>query len=151
MAQNTYECLFLLDSNRYAKDPGGVSGSIPTMIQAAEGEVLASRLYNEQKLAYQIEGHKKGTYWLTYFRMEGAKMGELNRACQLNGAVLRHMAIKLDERVAPHLVAAARGETIPGEEEPATEDATKPAGEPTAEPAAEPAAETAAETATETA
>lgn len=122
MAQNTYECLFLLDSNRYAKDPGGVSGSIPSMIEAAEGEVLASRLYNEQKLAYPIEGHKKGTYWLTYFRMEGAKMPELNRACQLNNAVLRHLAIKLDPRVAPLLIAAARGEAVPGEE-PAAETA----------------------------
>lgn len=146
MAQNTYECLFLLDSNRYAKDPGGVSGSISNMIQDAEGEVLASRLYNEQKLAYQIEGHKKGTFWLTYFRMEGAKMTDLNRACQLNGAVLRHMAIKLDARVAPHLIAAARGETIPTEQEAAAEAATDAPAEPAAE-AGEPTAEATTETA----
>ena len=36
LAVNTYECLFLLDSNRYAKDPGGVSDSLPQMIQKME-------------------------------------------------------------------------------------------------------------------
>jgi small subunit ribosomal protein S6 len=117
LAVNTYECLFLLDSNRYAKDPGGVSGSLPEMIQKFEGEVLASRLWNEQKLSYQIEGHKKGTYWLTYFKMDGQRMPELNRACQLNGAVLRHLVQKLDNRIAMHMVAAARGESVPVAEE----------------------------------
>lgn len=137
LAVNTYECLFLLDSNRYAKDPGGVSDSLPQMIQNMDGEVLASRLWNEQKLSYPIEGHKKGTYWLTYFKMDGQRMPALNRACQLNGAVLRHLVQKLDDRIAPHMVAAARGETAP-EEEAAPEKTAETAAETVAKTTAEP-------------
>ena len=38
------------------------------MIEEAGGEMLVSRLWEERRLAYPIEGHRKGTYWLTYFR-----------------------------------------------------------------------------------
>ena len=71
MPTNTYETLFILDSNHYARDPGGVSKQIEDIISGAGGKVLVNRLWMEQKLAYQIDGHQKGTYWLTYFEMEG--------------------------------------------------------------------------------
>lgn len=110
MAQNVYECMFILDSNRYARDPGGVSSQLPDLIKKCDGEVLASRLWNEQKLAYPIEGHRKGTYWLTYFRMESGRLVEFNRACHLNENIVRNLTLKVDPRLVDALVAHARGE-----------------------------------------
>lgn len=112
MAQNVYECLFILDSNKYAKDPNGVSAQIPAMIEKHGGEVMVSRLWNEQKLAYPIEGHRKGTYWLTYFRLESTTLPQFNRECQLNGNVLRQLTLKVDPRLVDVLVAHARGERV---------------------------------------
>lgn len=109
MATNVYETMFILDSNRYARDPNGVSGTIPEMIQKFEGEVLVSRLWNEQKLAYPIDGHRKGTYWLAYFKLDSSKLSELNRAIQLNEAVVRSLTIKIEPRLVEPLVAHARG------------------------------------------
>ena len=109
MARNVYECLFLLDSNRYARDPGGVSGSIPSMVEKLGGEILASRLWNEQKLAYPINGQRKGTYWLTYFRMDSARIAEFSRACRLNDAVMRNMVLKVEPRLVDALVSHALG------------------------------------------
>jgi small subunit ribosomal protein S6 len=83
--------LFILDSNRYARDASGVSGTIPSMIEKLGGEVLANRLWNEQKLAYPIKGHRKGTYWLTYFRLDSARLTEFNRQCRLNENILRNL------------------------------------------------------------
>lgn len=117
MSQNVYECLFLFDANRYARDPGGVSGAIPTMVEGAGGEILASRLWNEQKLAYPIRGQRKGTYWLTYFRMDSNKLTEFNRACQLNDNLLRNLVIKVEPRLVEALVAHAQGKAP--KEEPA--------------------------------
>lgn len=128
MARNVYECLFILDSNRYARDPGGVSGTIPQMIEEFEGKVLANRLWNEQKLAYPIDGHQKGTYWLTYFEFESTRLPELNRACQLNEAILRQLVLKIDPRLVDAMVAHARGETLqPEEADQAGEAAEEPA------------------------
>jgi len=103
--------MFILDSNRYARDPNGVATKLHEMIESCGGELLASRLWNEQKLAYQIRKHRKGTYWLTYFRMESTKLNELTRACQLNDNVLRNLTLAVDERLVDALVAHARGET----------------------------------------
>lgn len=114
MASNVYECMFILDANRYARDPGGVSGRIPQMVEQFSGEMLASRLWNEQKLAFTINGHRKGAYWLSYFRMEASKVAAFNRQCQLNEDVLRSLTLKVDPRLVDALVAHARGEPLPG-------------------------------------
>jgi small subunit ribosomal protein S6 len=105
--------MFILDPNRYARDPAGVGGQIPQMIEKCGGEVLASRLWNEQRLAYPIQGHRKGAYWLAYFSMEPAKVGKFNRACQLNENVLRNLTLKVEPRLVETLVAHARGEARP--------------------------------------
>jgi len=115
LSTNVYESLFILDSNRYAKDPGKVSGQIPELIEKCGGEVLVSRLYVEQKLAYPIEGHRKGTYWMTYFRLDGEKVTQFNRECQLNDNILRHLVLKVDPRLVDTLVSHARGESTGGE------------------------------------
>ncbi len=112
LASNVYECMFILDSNRYARDPNGVSGQIPTMIEQSGGEVLASRLWNEQRLAYPIRGQRKGAYWLTYFRMETEKVVEFDRSCRLNDNVMRNLTLRVDPRLVDTLVAHARGEVI---------------------------------------
>jgi small subunit ribosomal protein S6 len=49
-----YEGMFILDSNRYGRDPETVSNQIPAMIQALGGEILVSRLWEERRLAYPI-------------------------------------------------------------------------------------------------
>jgi len=109
LAAHVYEGMFILDSNRYARDAAAVSGQIPQMIEELGGEVLASRLWNEQRLAYPIKGHRKGTYWLTYFRIEGDQLSALNRQCQLNDNILRNLILKIDPRLVDAMVAHARG------------------------------------------
>lgn len=110
MTQNVYESMFIFDSNAYARDPSAVSGAVPRMVEQCGGEILVSRLWNDQKLAYPIDGHRKGTYWLSYFRMDSSKVVEFNRACRLNDNILRNLTLKVDPRLVEALVAHARGE-----------------------------------------
>lgn len=109
MASNVYECMHILDSNRYARDPSGVQESIDGIVTKVGGEILVSRLWNEQKLAYPVNGHRKGTYWLTYIRIEGNRLVELERAFKLNDNVLRSLTLKLDSRLVDPMVAHALG------------------------------------------
>ncbi len=117
MAENVYECMFIFNANSYAKNPAGVGKAVEEMVKAVDGEILASRLWNEQKLAYPINGHRKGAYWLTYARMESTTISKLNRACQLNDSILRHLVIKIDPRLVDTMVAVAKGEAVPDAEE----------------------------------
>ena len=114
LSANVYECMHILDSNRYARDPSGVQESFDSTVTKFDGEILISRLWNEQKLAYLVDGHRKGTYWLSYIRVEGSRLVEMERAFQLNENVLRTLTLRLDERLVEPMVAHALGETVSG-------------------------------------
>ena len=107
MAVHVYEGMFILDSNRYARDQVGVSDQIPQMIEALGGEILASRLWEERRLAYPVNGHRKGTYWLTYFNLESDQLTILNRQCQLNENIVRMLFLRVDPRITDVLVSHA--------------------------------------------
>ena len=108
MAANVYEAMFILDTNRYGRDPAGVSGQIPALIQQLGGEVLANRLWEERRLAYPINGHRKGTYWLTYFKLDAALMVQVRRQCQLNENIIRCLFLQVEPRIVDALVAHAQ-------------------------------------------
>ena len=95
MALNVYEGLFIFDSNRYSRDQGGVSGQVAEMVRKFDGEVLVSRLWEERRLAYPIKGQRKGTYWLTYFKLDSAQLTLLNRQCVLNENIVRSLFLKI--------------------------------------------------------
>jgi small subunit ribosomal protein S6 len=104
LATNVYEGMFILDSNRYARDAAGTVSQIPTSVEQLGGKMLASRLWEERRLAYPIKGHRKGTYWLTYFRLDGDKLTNLTRQFQLNEGILRNLLIKIEPRIADAMV-----------------------------------------------
>ena len=108
MAESVYEGMFLLDSNRYGRDPEGVAGQIPKLIQEAGGKMLVSRLWEERRLAYHIKGHRKATYWLTYFQLDGKRLVDVNRKCQLSASILRALFVKIDPRIVDALVEHAQ-------------------------------------------
>lgn len=104
MAANVYEGMFILDSNRFGRDPEGISGQIPKVLQEAGGEVLVSRMWEERRLAYPIKGHRKGTYWLTYVRLDSQALSEVKHRFQLSDSVLRSMFVQVDPRIVDTLV-----------------------------------------------
>lgn len=115
---SVYETLVIFDSNKYAQDPAKVGNQIAALVQKLGGEVLVSRLWNDQKLAYPIDGHRKGTYWLTYFRLEGDKIKEMNRDLRINETVIRSLTLAVDPRLVDALVEHAKGGLRPRAPEP---------------------------------
>ena len=107
MAAIVYEGMFILDANRFGRDPETVSGQIPAIIEKLGGEMLVSRLWEERRLAYPIEGQRKGVYWLTYFRLDSPQLAELERQCQITDDVLRVLFLKVNPRIVDALVAHA--------------------------------------------
>lgn len=108
MALNVYEGMFILDSARFGRDPEGVANQITKLVEDVGGEIIVSRLWEERRLAYPINGQRRGVYWLTYFQVDSAKMEELNRSSSLFDANLRHLFIKIDARIVDALVEHAK-------------------------------------------
>jgi small subunit ribosomal protein S6 len=105
---NVYEGMFILDSNRYARDPAGLSGQLVDMIQKLGGEMLVSRLWEDRRLEYPINGHRRGTYWLTYFKLDSKQLVHLNRQCQLNDSIVRMLFLKIHPRLVDAVVEHAK-------------------------------------------
>jgi small subunit ribosomal protein S6 len=107
LAASVYEGMFILDSNRFARDREKVSGQISKIIQEAGGEMLVSRLWEERRLAYVIKGHRKATYWLTYFRLPGDRLSEIRQKFRLSDSILRLLFLKVNAKIVDTLVAHA--------------------------------------------
>ena len=120
---NVYEAMIIFDSNRYARERAGMPAEVEKMIQAGAGEVLVSRLWEERRLAYAINGQRKGTYWLIYFRGPSSMLTALNREWEINEGILRHLVLK----VHPHLVDVVLEHAKAGPAPPAPVAAAAPA------------------------
>lgn len=120
---NVYEAMIIFDSNRFARERAGMAAEVEKMIQAEQGEVLVSRLWEERRLAYAIAGQRKGAYWLIYFRGPSSMLTALNRQWEINDGILRHLVLKIH----PHLVDAVLEHAKAGPQTPAPAPAPAPA------------------------
>jgi small subunit ribosomal protein S6 len=117
--------MFILDSNRFARERVALPGEVEAAIKAAGGEVVVSRLWEERRLAYPIAGQRKGTYWLIYFRGPSSMVDPLNKQWEIHDGILRHLVLKIH----PHLVEAVLEHAKAGP----TPPAAVPAGPPSRE------------------
>ena len=122
MSENIYECLCILDTAKYNRDPEKVSNQITSTIESMGGKVRVSRLWEERKLAYPIKKQTRGIYWLTYFRIDPEKIKGLNRQFQINGDILRFLILRIDPRLEEALVEHALAGPNRKEETPAAEE-----------------------------
>ncbi|MAG93130.1 MAG: 30S ribosomal protein S6 [Planctomycetaceae bacterium] len=86
--------MFILDSGKFASDPEGMAAEVLGILDKAGATVVEHRPWLDAKLAYPIEGRRKGLHYLVYFKMPGAGADELTRRCKLSDVVLRHLVIK---------------------------------------------------------
>ena len=115
MAVNTYEGMFLLDSTKVAVSWDESVKHVHDILTKHKAEIVASRQWDERRLAYPVEGHKKGTYLLTYFKTDGSKLKEIVADCHLSDVILRELILKVHPKLVDHLVTQAMTST-PGDE-----------------------------------
>jgi small subunit ribosomal protein S6 len=102
--------MFLLDTNKVAGDVQAASKQLHAILERNQAEVLASRPWDERRLAYPIKGHKKGLYYLTYFRTEGKNIASIERDYALNEMILRAMILNIDPKLVDIMLQLARDE-----------------------------------------
>ena len=110
MPANVYECMFLMDTNKVAGDVPGAAQQLHGILERNHCEILASRPWDERRLVYPIKNHKKGLYYLTYFRAEGKNLLNLERDCALSELILRQMVLKIDPKLEENMLRVARDE-----------------------------------------
>ena len=92
--ENLYEGMFLVSSSKYANDPETTVGGIMEVLERAGATVVAHRPWQDGKLAYEIEGHRKGLHYLVCFKMPPAGMDVVTRQSALSEVIIRQMVVR---------------------------------------------------------
>ncbi len=91
MSIQHYECLFLLDPTKVSGNIEGAKTQLHAILEKYSAQIVASRPWDDRKLAYPIDGHKKGQYYLIFYSCESTKLTEMQHDFRLNEMILRHM------------------------------------------------------------
>jgi len=109
--------MFLLDSAKTAVSWDESVKQVHDILTKHQSEIVASRQWDERRLSYPVDGHKKGTYLLTYFRTDGGSLKDIVADCHLSELVVRELILKVHPKLVDHLVNQAMTSTPNAEEE----------------------------------
>ncbi len=90
---HNYEGMFLLHSGKFASDSDGVVNELMDILKKCDAEVVAHRPWQDGKLAYEIDGHRKGLHYLVMFKMPPRNNPQLTRLSQLSDIIIRQLII----------------------------------------------------------
>lgn len=122
MAEYLYEGMFLLDSAQFAANPEGTTQQLLELLESSGATVDAHRPWQDGRLAYEIEGHRKGLHYLVLYRMDGANTTSFNRQCKLSDLVIRQLVLKHPQKLYDAMLESLSGhEPIQQDDEPEAE------------------------------
>ncbi len=91
-----YEAMFLFDTvtgNNMEK----VSEIINRLMERSNSELISFVKWDERRLAYEIQGHKRGVYVLAFFRTSPESIEQIERDIRLSDDVIRVLILKRDK------------------------------------------------------
>lgn len=91
-----YEGMFLIDSAHAGSDWDGVIASITRILEKVKAEIVSIKKWDDRKLAYPVDGKTRGTYILCYFRADGRKIRDIEKAVQLSEQIMRVLILNAE-------------------------------------------------------
>lgn len=95
-----YEAMFLVDSAESSQNWDTVVGTIKTILERAEAEIVSINKWDERKLAYKVNGKIRGAYILCYFKAEGERLQDIEKDVQLSEQIIRVLILSAETREA---------------------------------------------------
>ena len=148
-----YEILFIVRPELDDEQVAASVDTVGTLIQNLGGTHENSNVWGKRRLAYEVAHLREGYYVLTDFKLDPARVPELEATIKISDTVFRHLVVRKPEKVAAKptpaeepaaaepVAAATEPEAVATEPEAAPAEAetteTAAAGEPEVAPAAE--------------
>lgn len=132
---NLYEIMFIQNPDIGEEEQQKLLSRVTTAVTKNGGEVIRLDDQGIRSMAYKIEKHSRGRYFLGYLDGPGSMVSEIERNLRIDENVMRFVLIRLDRHV-------TREELMPkqaAEPEVQPEPEVKP--EPEAQPESQPATE----------
>lgn len=96
-SQNLYEGMYVISATLSDEARGRALDRIQAGITQREGEVLKIHEQGRRRLAYQIDGHREGYYYVIYFQLKPAGIAELWQEYHLNEDLIRFITLRTDK------------------------------------------------------
>ena len=95
-----YEGMFLIDSALTGADWDGIIAAIRKILEKAGAEIVSIEKWDDRRLAYDIKGKSRGTYILSYFKVDGARIQDIEKSVRLSEKIMRVLILN-GERLGP--------------------------------------------------
>ena len=95
--QNLYEGMYVISATLSEDARQKALDKILNGIKSEEGEVVKLHEMGRKRLAYAINGHKEGYYFLVYFKAPSAAISKLWQEYHLNEDLVRFMTLTTDK------------------------------------------------------
>jgi small subunit ribosomal protein S6 len=103
MRTRDYEAMFLLDNGAAVADFDATAAVVDQILEKAGATIVQKEKWDERKLAYEIRGHKRATYYLVYFRAPVDAVGKVGADAALSDKIIRHLVVSLEEPIETHV------------------------------------------------
>ncbi len=92
-----YEIMFIVRPNLEEEKVKEVAKGFEKVLEDNGAKVTSSKDLGQKELAYEINGHKTGYYYLINLEANDAKaINEFDRLALINEDVIRHLIVKED-------------------------------------------------------
>lgn len=134
---NAYEGMFLFPQT-VAADLQSAADHVLEILSKGGAEIVSLCKWDERRLAYDIQGNKRGVYFLTYFKCDAQKLSAIERDTRLSEKLLRSMITRADHLTADQMAAMEGRQQLADEialrkTQPATDAAPEPVAAESAE------------------
>jgi small subunit ribosomal protein S6 len=88
-----YELMVIYSPKLSSEEVERLNETILTQIKDNGGEIIKTDVWGRRYLAYQINKHNEGYYYLNYFKLESTSIKNVKSAFNINEQILRYMVV----------------------------------------------------------
>jgi len=104
----TYEGIFLFPQSATA-NLQEAADHVKSILDRCGATIVSFRKWDDRRLAYEVQGNKRGVYFLAYFTAPTSALAEIERRCNLSEELLR-MMITSAEHIPAEIIEANEGQ-----------------------------------------
>jgi small subunit ribosomal protein S6 len=97
LKQNLYEGMYVISATLSDDARNKALQKIQTGITQRSGEIVKIHDQGRRRLAYEIDGHREGHYYIVYFNLRASGIAELWQEYHLNEDLIRFITLRTDK------------------------------------------------------
>jgi small subunit ribosomal protein S6 len=94
-----YELIYIVPPETTEDTLNDVQQQVQVVVERFGGNIERTEPWGRRRLAYEIAGHREGVYVFHLINGPAAMMAEMDRRLRVLDAVVRHMAVRVDEEL----------------------------------------------------